>query len=49
VIGEGELNFWGQPQHPLESHAHWGTTTRRGTHPGTPRCRSRPVCTENRI
>jgi glyoxylase-like metal-dependent hydrolase (beta-lactamase superfamily II) len=23
VIGEGELNFWGQPQDPLESHARW--------------------------
>lgn len=24
VIGEAELNFWMQPQHPLESHATWG-------------------------
>lgn len=24
VIGEAELNFWMQPQHPLESHARWG-------------------------
>jgi glyoxylase-like metal-dependent hydrolase (beta-lactamase superfamily II) len=24
VISETELNFWMQPQHPLESHARWG-------------------------
>jgi glyoxylase-like metal-dependent hydrolase (beta-lactamase superfamily II) len=24
VIGEAELNFWMQPQHPLENHARWG-------------------------
>jgi glyoxylase-like metal-dependent hydrolase (beta-lactamase superfamily II) len=24
VIGEAELNFWMQPQHPLENHAFWG-------------------------
>jgi glyoxylase-like metal-dependent hydrolase (beta-lactamase superfamily II) len=24
VIGEGELNFWMQPDHPLASHAVWG-------------------------
>jgi glyoxylase-like metal-dependent hydrolase (beta-lactamase superfamily II) len=29
VIGEAELNFWMQPQHPLESHATWGGTYRQ--------------------
>jgi glyoxylase-like metal-dependent hydrolase (beta-lactamase superfamily II) len=24
VIGEAELDFWMQPQHPLENHARWG-------------------------
>jgi glyoxylase-like metal-dependent hydrolase (beta-lactamase superfamily II) len=29
VIGEAELNFWTQPQHPLESHAVWGDIYRQ--------------------
>jgi glyoxylase-like metal-dependent hydrolase (beta-lactamase superfamily II) len=29
VIGETELNFWMQPQHPLESHAIWGDIYRQ--------------------
>jgi glyoxylase-like metal-dependent hydrolase (beta-lactamase superfamily II) len=29
VIGEAELNFWMQPQHPLESHANWGGVYRQ--------------------
>jgi len=29
VIGEAELNFWMQPQHPLESHAVWGDIYRQ--------------------
>jgi len=29
VIGEAELNFWMQPQHPLESHAIWGDIYRQ--------------------
>jgi glyoxylase-like metal-dependent hydrolase (beta-lactamase superfamily II) len=29
VIGEAELNFWMQPQHPLASDADWGGTYRQ--------------------
>jgi glyoxylase-like metal-dependent hydrolase (beta-lactamase superfamily II) len=29
VIGESELNFWMQSQHPLESHAVWGDVYRQ--------------------
>jgi len=29
VIGEAELNFWMQSQHPLESHAIWGDIYRQ--------------------
>ena len=29
VIGEAELNFWMQPQHPLESHGNWGGVYRQ--------------------
>jgi glyoxylase-like metal-dependent hydrolase (beta-lactamase superfamily II) len=29
VFGEAELNFWMQPQHPMESHARWGALYRQ--------------------
>ena len=29
MIGEAELNFWMQPQHPLASDARWGGTYRQ--------------------
>jgi glyoxylase-like metal-dependent hydrolase (beta-lactamase superfamily II) len=29
VIGEAELNFWMQSQHPLASHANWGNVYRQ--------------------
>ena len=47
VIGEAELNFWMQPQHPLESHANWGGTlspeheNTRGDQGSHPDCEAR--------